>query len=73
MNVFVVTDDGYEHGWGAEIYLIGVFTDKDKAEKALKKTHRGKIKEIPMDKAFPLKKDTFDDYHNGFYLGGYAE
>lgn len=70
-RVHVVTADGWKNGDGSEIYLIGVFYDKDTAERAAKK-NKGIVTEIIADKAHPLKKSG-NDKANDYYLGGYIE
>jgi len=71
-KVYVVTQDGYLHNYGSEIYLVGVFTDKKEAEKA---AYAGivNITEIQLDKAFPLVKSKWGGVGNDYYLGGYIE
>lgn len=71
-TVYVVTQDGYLNSYGSEIYLVGVFTDKKKAEKAAS-AERAMITEIPLNKKFPLKKSTWGGVGNDYYLGGYFE
>ncbi len=72
MNMrYVLTKDGYTAGWGSEIYLLGVFDDKETAERMAKK-HNCKVTEIEANKFFPLVK-KFGDYENDYYLGGYTE
>ena len=71
-KVYVVTQDGYMNGYGSEIYLVGVFTDKKKAEKAAS-AERAMITEILLNKKFSLKKSTWGGVGNDYYLGGYFE
>ena len=80
MNVYVVTANGWREGYGANIYLMGVFTSRKKAQEV---THNlpysMQIDEVPIDKLFPLKRDYdnyseyYDNYSNQYYLGGYVE
>lgn len=74
MNLYVVTADGWGEGYGAEIYLVGVFSDKKKAEE-VRKEEGGKMTEVALDEIYPLKEsDMFVDvYGNDKYLGGYVE
>lgn len=71
-KVYVVTQDGYLQGYGSEIYLVGVFTEKKKAEKAAS-AELAYITEIQLDKAFPLVKSKWGGVGNDYYLGGYFE
>ncbi len=71
-KVYVVTQDGFLDGYGTEIYLVGVFTEKKKAEKAAS-AERTSITEIQLDKAFPLEESICGGLENDFYLGGYNE
>lgn len=80
-NVYVVTANGWREGYGAEIYLMGVFSDLEKARAASywTPTAPAQIDKIPIDKVFPLTRDyynrleIYDNYSNQFYLGGYVE
>ena len=69
MKVYVVTKNGWERSYGAEIYLLGVFDNLQDAEQA-----NGKITEIDLNTTYPL---VYDDEHdesiNSYYLGGYVE
>lgn len=79
--VYVVTANGWREGYGAGIYLIGVFSDFEKAREAAycSPTATAKIDKVPIDKVFPLKRDydnrseEYDNYSNQYYLGGYCE
>lgn len=72
MKVYVITDDGYEENYGSEIYLMGVFSDIEKAKRRVRK-YGGKITEIEVDKIYPLKEVEFGNKANEYYLGGYYE
>ena len=80
--VYVVTADGYNEGYGSELYLIGVFDSEEEAIIAkcnLPFDVRGRMTSITLNKTNDLKKyehDPFDrehSYHNELYLGGYIE
>lgn len=79
MNLYVVTADGWLSGYGVEIYLIGVFDDREQAESALAnvaaKGGLGKIKEVYLNNEHPLKISGGyrTDLSNDLYLGGYCE
>ena len=72
--VYVVTADGYRCSYGSEVFLIGVFTDKEAAEKAAKRNN-GMVTEVGTNKEFTLRKRAGDygNMTNRFYLGGYTE
>jgi hypothetical protein len=78
-NVYVVTANGWREGYGANIYLMGVFTSRKKAQEAAHELpYSTQINGVPIDKAFPLKRDydnclEDDNYSNQYYLGGYCE
>ena len=68
-KMYVVTDDGWNAGWGSSIYLIGVFDNLEDAQKA-----NGKITEVELNKTYPLKETDFmGKCVNENYLGGYVE
>ena len=72
-KVYVITENGYLLNWGVEIYLKGVFFNKEEAERQVLKDG-GKITEIEANKIFPLKGEPFDnEWSNNYYLGGYVE
>ena len=73
-NVYVVTKDGWTEGYGAEIYLLGVFSDKNVAEKVATENNAD-VTEIEPNKAFPLKRGDhwWESDYNDYHLGGYCE
>ncbi len=73
MILYVVTEDGYRHSWGSEIYLVGVYDDRETAESVAKNLEYGRITEITLNNTHMLRYDDFDDMRNNLYLGGYAE
>lgn len=73
-KVYVLTTDGWTHGYGSAIYLIGVFFDKETAEKKAKEQNiHVSVTEIEANKMFPLKTNYFQTKTNDYYLGGYVE
>ena len=73
-NVYVVTKDGCTNYYGAEIFLLGVFFDKNTAKKVA--TENGAyVTEIEPNKVFPLisEKHTWQGGYNDYHLGGYCE
>lgn len=74
-KAYVLTADGWTQGYGSEIYLMGVFFDKETAEKkAEEQDIHVSITEIEVNKIFPLKtNDLFEEKTNAYYLGGYVE
>jgi len=71
-KVYVVTADGWFEGYGSLIFLVGVFTDKAEAEKAAANEEYANIKEIPINKTFPLEGDKHEA-ENDYFLGGFCE
>jgi hypothetical protein len=73
-TVFVVTADGWNGGYGCEIYLLGVFTNREDADRcATQFAPETSITEVEINKAYPLKPDEDGDNKNELYLGGYLE
>ncbi len=73
MKKYLVTMDGYTAGYGAEIYVVGIFDTSEQAEEAVKKCI-SKCREYSVD-IQPIEgeiclpqKDLWD-----VFLGGYAE
>lgn len=87
-KVYIVTKNGVKKVtrptiWGEEIFLLGIFTDKDTAKKVAEE-HNAKITEIEPNKVFPLRHNDFCGYVDGCYvddscdcndyhLGGYTQ
>lgn len=81
-KVYVVIEDGYHDDYGSYPYLIGVFDNKEDAEKIENnaidpENYPRSIIEIDKNTEFPLKHGNyiFDEcqYCNDYPLGGYAE
>ncbi|SDB15247.1 DUF7336 domain-containing protein [Eubacterium oxidoreducens] len=78
-KVYVLTADGWTYGYGSDIYLLGVFFDKEMAEEKAKEHAEEqddiyvKITEIEANKIFPLKTNDMKENTNDYYLGGYIE
>ena len=69
MKVYVVMSDTWNMGYGSEIYLIGVFKDKEKAEQVANTYDGvGMITEVTLDALYPIVNGSNDKY-----LGGYIE
>ena len=73
-EVYVLTQDGWTEGYGSEIYLIGVYLDKELAERYVSEHFNVTLTIIEPNKAFPLRygqqgRNMENDYH----LGGYIE
>ena len=71
--VYTVTANGWRNGYGAEIYLLGVFDNLSDAEFCAKCVIEAKITAVGINKMFPLIKDEWGDLANENYLGGYCE
>jgi len=78
-KVYVVIEEGYHEDYGSYPYLIGVFDNKEDAEKIKDNAidpegYTREIIEIEKNKEFPLNPGYFEDeYENDYPLGGYAE
>lgn len=76
MNLYVVTADGWTSGWGTEIYLVGVYDSKEKALKVIEENESlyCKMSVVELNKTYKMKKDdSWGNYTNKLYLGGYYE
>ena len=75
MTLYVLTANGYTASYGSEIYLIGVFDDKKKAEEiASKQKVYTVLTEVNLNALYDLKYDRrHGEYSNKNYLGGYVE
>ncbi len=73
-KAYVVTANGWRSSYGAEIYLIGVYYNKELAKKIAEK-NEGSVTEIETNKEFPLEKGGGDwgNMGNQHYLGDYYE
>lgn len=76
--LYVVTADGYDDGYGSELYLLGVFKDEESA-KALEEKYSHlevTITAVELGKVYPLSPNERGwglTYENDHYLGGYVE
>lgn len=66
MKLYVVTADTYQHGFGSEMSLFGIYTDRQKAQKRVewcdkKGYYVPEIIEVEADKSC------------NEYIGGYIE
>lgn len=72
--IYVVTANGYKQPFGSEIYLVGVFDNREDANRCVTQTALGAIiTEVELNKPYPLKEDAWGDYGNELFLGGYCE
>ncbi|MBP5597963.1 MAG: hypothetical protein J6Y02_21525 [Pseudobutyrivibrio sp.] len=78
-KIYVVIEEGYHSGYGSNPYLIGVFDNKEDAEKIENnaidpENYPRSIIEIDKNTEFPLNPTRFEDeYENDYPLGGYVE
>lgn len=79
-KVYVVIEEGYHEDYGSYPYLIGVFDNKEDAEKIKDNAidpegYPREIIEIEKNKEFPLLKILYfsEEYGNDYPIGGYAE
>lgn len=78
MTVYLVTADLYKDMYGAEIHCIGIFTDKEYAERCAGESFSPCfITEVEVDKPYyaitDIKKGYKIDLTKAPYLGGYIE
>ncbi len=71
MKVYAITKNGYEALYGAEIFLIGVYDNEDKA-KIVAKNNNARITEVEINKEYEMIPNTDGEY-NSNYLGGHIE
>ena len=62
-KMYLVTIDGYDRSYGAEIFAIGIFDSYTKAINISQRV-RGKVTELNVNEEYPRKCN---------YLGGYYE
>lgn len=78
-KVYVVIEEGYHSSYGSNPYLIGVFDNREDAEKIINNVidpeyYPRSIIEIDKNTEFPLSQGHFsDEYENNYPLGGYVE
>lgn len=76
MTLHCVTANGWTTGYGAEIYLIGAYRNKEAALKAAYDAPNDctvTITEIDLDETYALNEEAYGGYGNDKYLGGYCE
>lgn len=64
MKLYIVSSNTWTDGWGAKITVMGVFDNKERAQKCFEKYKRHyytKIDEVMLNEDNPI------------YLGGYIE
>ena len=71
MKVYVVVEDGWDKGWGSQMYITGVYDTKEMAKQF--KGRFGSIIEIPTNEYFPLKEEVEYERSNDYFVGGYYE
>lgn len=64
MKLYIVSSDTWDDGWGAEICIMGVFDNKEMAQKCYEKYKR----EYPTD-----MNEIMLNENKWIYLGGYTE
>lgn len=64
MKLYIVSSDTYEDGWGAEICIMGVFDNKEAAQKCFEKYKRH---------YYTIMSEVMLNEDNPVYLGGYIE
>lgn len=67
MKLYIVSSDIWTEGWGTEICIMGVFDNKEMAQKCFEKYKR----EYPTDINEIMLNE--DNLVNLGYLGGYIE
>ena len=79
-KLYVVTCDGLQDGYGAYIYLVGVFDNRKDAENArdaaakISNDEFPIITEVDLNKEYPLAMNSnFSEASNENFLGGYME
>ena len=79
-ELYTVFADGHRNCYGAALYLVGVFTDKEEANRVAYKITSEKhlytaVLPVKENTEYKLTKnmDLDEDYANENYLGGYSE
>lgn len=85
-ELYFVYFDGYDGGYGADFYLLGVFDTEDKANDAIKNAKckfnetedgagdRFRAFKVILNKTYDdIKYDKYLGYVNDMYIGGYME
>lgn len=88
MKVYIVTFDGYHFdSYGSEIYLLGVYSSREKAEEAVKKAvadmkamgdeydsdvNKPNIEEVELNESKRIFEYSFE-FKTDVCLGGYCE
>jgi hypothetical protein len=78
MKVYIVTFDGYKGGYGSEIWLLGIYSTREAADKAAdevkeKFTSIVDVNEVVLDHTYDIILDEWGSLNSKIYLGGYIE
>ena len=78
MKVWVVTDNGYQHAYGVDFYILGVFDNKEDAEKiANAGSCFAEVNEMELNTEYPLvpcKSLVYgDNLQSAYHVGTYIE
>ena len=87
MTVYMVTFNGYHEDYGSRIYLLGIYSSREKAEEAVKKAvddmkamsdeydssdNEATINEIDLDESHRIF-EAYSTFMTDICLGGYVE
>ena len=76
-KLYMVTIDGW-NGFGADFYLIGIFDNKETAQKIAEQTsdttgQYAKVIETEKNRIYTCSHDCWGNYFNDKSIGGYME
>lgn len=66
MKIYIVSADTYSGGYGSEITILGVYSDKERAKEKYQETKNKYVTDVKMSEI-----DVDSDCN--IYLGGYCE
>lgn len=76
-KVYGVIANGYHNGYGAELYLVGIFSNKKQADEVKEKYADDCFTtevEVELNKEYPMIFiDEYYGHSNDNYIGGYIE
>ena len=77
-TVYLVTFDGYNNYDGSEIYLLGIYSNREVADKAADKFKEEfipnvQVREVILDHTYSVETGRWIGFSSQIYLGGYIE
>ena len=73
-EMYLVTADGWLGGYGSKLFCVGIFNNKEVAERVAKKYEYSTVTKLEPNKEYPLiKEDGWPVLKNDLCIGGYVE